>query len=134
MTANLTNKEREQLMFELSFYKELVDRQPGYVDAFIPLGNAYTKLGMYHQGLEIDQKLLELKPDDSVVWYNYACSLALLERIDQALEALTKAVHLGYFDFDYMDQDPDLDTLKKDKRYHQLKNMKKVSKPRHNSL
>ena len=125
MPGHISVKERKQLLFEISFFKKLIDEQPNYVDALVPLGNAYTRLGMYNQGLEIDQQLLKLRPNDPVVWYNLACSWSLLEKITESFAALTKAIELGYQNFNYMDEDPDLGNLRKDKRYLRIKSANK---------
>lgn len=86
-------------------------RRPDYVEALIPLAEAYTRKGLRAQGLRIDQRLSRLCKDDPIVYYNLACSLALTEKVDEALGALKKAIQLGYRDFDYMRKDPDLSSL-----------------------
>jgi len=59
------------------------------------------------------------------VHYNLACSYSLLGRIEDALLSLKRAINLGYEDFDYLLRDPDLENLKKDKRFRHL--LKKVN-------
>ncbi len=113
-------KESEQLDFEIAFYENLVKEKPDFVEALIPLGDAYTKKGLYEKGLEIDKKLVQLKPDDSVVWYNLSCSLSLLNRTQEALEAIKKALSLGYNDIEYLLSDSDLINLRKEPRFKEL--------------
>ena len=120
------SKEIRQLRFEVSFYAQLIRKLPEYVDALVLLGDAYTRLGMYEKGLKVDLKLSRLCPKDSIVWYNLACSYSLLERVDEAFLAISKAIESGYYDFDYMDNDPDLANLKKDKRYQRVKKVKEL--------
>lgn len=110
----------ESLDFEISFYENLLKEHPDFVDALIALGDAYTKKGRYKEGLEIDQRLVKLKPDDPVVRYNLACSYSLLKMSDLCLGALEKAIHLGYREFELMEEDPDLEFIKKDSRYREL--------------
>ncbi|MFH1791997.1 MAG: hypothetical protein ABH885_08480 [Candidatus Omnitrophota bacterium] len=120
---------KERLDFEISFFEDVVKDRPGYFEALAALGNAYTKKGRYTDGLEIDMKLLRIKPDDPVVHYNLACSYSLLGDADRSLEALKKSVRFGYKDFDYMERDPDLDFVRKDPRYPEeiIKNKKIIS-------
>jgi tetratricopeptide (TPR) repeat protein len=110
----------EDLDFEISFFEEVLEERPDYLEALIALGDAYTKKGRYHEGLAIDKRLIYLKPDDPVIRYNLACSYSLLQMPDQCLEALEKAIRLGYRDFLFMEEDPDLAFIQKDPRYQEL--------------
>ena len=102
---------KRDLDFEISFFGGIVRRRPDYIEALIPLAEAYTRKGLREQGLRIDQRLSRLCKDDPIVYYNLACSLALAERTEDALRALNKAIQLGYRDFNYMRKDPDLHSL-----------------------
>ena len=117
---------KEDLDFEIGFYERIIKDKPDFVDVLIPLGDAYTKKGLYDKGLEVDKKLSVLLPDDAVVWYNLACSLSLLSHIEESLESLEKAIKLGYREFTYMLKDSDLDNIKKDKRFEEM--LKKFQK------
>jgi tetratricopeptide (TPR) repeat protein len=112
--------EQEDLDFQITFFENLLKKNPDFVEALIALGDAYTKRGRYEDGLKIDQRLVQLKPDEPVVHYNLACSYSLLKMADLCLEALRKAIQLGYRDFVFMEKDPDLDFIKKDPRYKDL--------------
>lgn len=116
----LTKKQKENLEFEISFYEGLIRENPNFIDALIPLGDAYTKYGFYEKGLEVDLKLANLTPLDPVVHYNLACSYSLLKRQDKALETLKKSLKLGYRDIQFMMEDPDLEDLRKDSRFSEL--------------
>ncbi len=108
------------LEFEIKFYENILKDSPDFVEALVALGDAYTKNGRYEEGLKVDQKLAKLKPKDPVVFYNLACSYSLLKELDVSLEALRKAIKLGYDDFSYMQKDLDLENLRQDKRYKTL--------------
>lgn len=111
---------QEDLDFEISFYENLLKENPDFVNVLIALGDAYTKRGRYEDGLKIDQRLVQLRPDDPFVHYNLACSYSLLKRSKPCLEALKKAIQLGYRDFSFMKKDPDLDFIRRDPRYKEL--------------
>ena len=102
---------KESLSFEIEFFEALVAQYGNFVDALIPLGDAYTKAGEYEKGLKIDLKLSRLRPNDPVVFYNLACSYSLLNEIDLAYSALERAILLGYNDFKYMLNDADLKNI-----------------------
>lgn len=107
----------EDLDFEIRFYENILKKRPNFIQALITLADSYTKKGFYKEGLKIDKKLAKLRPADPIIFYNLSCSYSLLKRNKSAFEALKKAIGLGYKDFTYMQQDPDLDNLRRDKRY-----------------
>ncbi|HTO03105.1 MAG TPA: hypothetical protein VL069_05350 [Opitutus sp.] len=98
--------------FEIHFFESVLKRDPAYTDVIEILGGLYTKHGRVADGLKMDRKLVRLLPTDATAHYNLACSLALVKRKAEALRSLRQAVELGYRDFDWMQQDPDLEGLK----------------------
>ena len=120
MARNRRKDKKADSDFEISFYEKLLEKRPHFIQALIALGNAYTQRGDYEKGLEIDLRLSRMRRDDPAVYYNLACSYSLLGRIDQALSSLKKSIELGYEDFNYLRRDPDLENLKKDKRFQCL--------------
>jgi len=113
----LSNREKRDLDCEISFLEGLTKRDPQYVEALQLLGDNYTKRNRYQDGLTVDEHLADLLPEDSMVFYNLACSYSLTDRIDESITALNKAVHLGYDDSQWMDIDPDLNNVRTDPRY-----------------
>ncbi len=107
-------RSKEGLDFEILFYEGILQRDPNLVDVLIPLGDAYSKRGLYEKGLEVDLRLSRLRPDDAIVFYNLACSYSVLGRLAPALESLEKALALGYSDLGFLMSDPDLENLRKD--------------------
>jgi tetratricopeptide (TPR) repeat protein len=112
--------ERHQLDFEIDFFASILERYPEYVDVLRVYGNLLIRRGRVKEGLEIDRRLVILRPRDPVAHYNIACSYCLLKKYDQALNSLRKAIELGYRDFAYLRRDHDLDAIKSDPRYKQL--------------
>jgi len=98
--------------FELSFFEAVLRRSPNYAEVIEILGALYTQHGRVPDGLRMDRKLVKLKPSNATAHYNLACSLALSKRKIDAVRSLRQAVELGYRDFDWMQQDPDLEGLK----------------------
>lgn len=98
--------------FEIRFFETVLKHDSAYTDVIEILGGLYTKHGRIADGLRMDRKLVRLLPNNPTAHYNLACSLALVKRKADALRSLRQAVELGYNDFDWMQQDPDLETLK----------------------
>ncbi len=112
--------DQHQLDFELEFFEAVLGRCPDYVDVLRIMGNLLTLKGRFADGLQIDKRLVQLRPNDALAHYNLACSYALLKRPEQSLKTLRRAVELGYRDFRYMKEDHDLDSIRHDPRFRQL--------------
>jgi tetratricopeptide (TPR) repeat protein len=112
--------DQNQIDFELDFFGGILSRQPDYVDVLRVMGNLLTLKGRYAEGLQVDKRLVQLRPNDALAHYNLACSFALLKRPELALKTLRRAVELGYRDFRYMKEDHDLDSIRHDPRFRQL--------------
>jgi len=106
--------------FEMRFFESVLKRDAAYAEVLELLGGLYTRHGRIADGLKMDRRLVRLRPGNATAHYNLACSLALLKRKSAALRSLRQAVTLGYTDFDWMEQDPDLDGLKKDPAFNAL--------------
>jgi tetratricopeptide (TPR) repeat protein len=106
--------------FEIRFFESVLKRDPRYTDVIEILGGLYTKHGRISDGLKMDRRLVRLQPDNATAHYNLACSLALVKKKADALRSLEAAVKLGYRDYDWMQQDPDLDALKSDPQFQAL--------------
>ena len=94
--------------------------RPANIEALAELGHVYTALGRVEQGLGIDRRLCAIAPEDPNVHYNLACSLALLQREDDALDALERAIRLGYADLDFLEGDADLSSLREAPRFRAI--------------
>jgi hypothetical protein len=109
-----------QLDFELEFFGSLLDRMPDFVEALrVHAGNLAAK-GRHIEGLDADLRVSELEPDDALARYNLACSYALVEKFESALDSLAAALLLGYRDLDAIRTDPDFDQLRDDPRFEEL--------------
>ena len=118
---HLTRAEKRDLDIEIGFLEGIVRREPNYLDALQLLGDDYTKRGKYLSGLQIDQKLALLRPRDPLVFYNLACSLCLTKSYLEAAGALEQAINLGYRDFRWLAEDPDLHDLRKQPVYRRIR-------------
>ncbi|MEX2044312.1 MAG: hypothetical protein WD941_03100 [Opitutus sp.] len=106
--------------FETRFYESVLRRNATYAHVIELLGALYTRQGRIAEGLKMDRKLVKLQPANPTARYNLACSLALARRRSDALDELKRAIQLGYRDFDWMLQDPDLEALKSHPHFEAL--------------
>ena len=74
----------------------------------------------YEEAAASCRELIKLLPDHTASHYNLACALARLNKTDDALASLGKAVDAGYADPAHMQKDEDLEKLREDKRFAEL--------------
>jgi tetratricopeptide (TPR) repeat protein len=117
----LTRHELRDLDIEIGFLEGVVKRDPRYVEALQILGDDYTRRGRYRDGLRIDEQLAHLRPGDSLVLYNLACSYSLMDDVDAALGALERALSLGYRDFKWLAEDPDLRNVRRHPLFQKIR-------------
>ena len=112
--------DRSQLDFELDFYQKVLAQAPYFTEVLrVQAGNLTTK-GRLQEGLAVDKQLVAAHPADPTAHYNLACRYALLKQPDLAFGSLRKAIELGYRDFRFMEEDHDLDSIRKDPRFRAL--------------
>jgi tetratricopeptide (TPR) repeat protein len=122
-------------LFAVAFYGAYVGRRPeggaadaggggaehaDHAGALVELGAALSGLGRHAEALDVDRRAAELQPDNPLVQYNLACSLALSGQPAEAVEALERAERCGYDDWEYLARDPDLRSLRRDGRFRAL--------------
>jgi hypothetical protein len=108
----LTRREARDLDVKISFMEGVVRRDPRFVEALQILGDHYTRRGDFDRSLRVDKQLSRLEPGNPLAFYNLACSHALKGEFELAATALENAIELGYRDFKWLDQDPDLRALR----------------------
>ena len=112
--------ERTQLDFEIEFFGKILTAVPDFADALRAQACNLTMKGRLKDGLTVDQQLVTVRPDDPTAHYNLACRYALLKQPAKAIVTLRRAVELGYRDFEFMLEDHDLDSIRKDPRFRKL--------------
>jgi Flp pilus assembly protein TadD len=108
------------LEFLAGFLETEIRLHPENLGARIELGHVYTRAKRYEEGLAVDRELVRRAPNDPTVRYNLACSLALLGRTEEALDALERAVALGYEDPEHLLADLDLASLRDEPRFREI--------------
>lgn len=116
----LERADREGLEFEARYYGAVVGRAPTNTVALAELGHVLTRLERFEEGLAVDRRLVELVPENETAHYNLACSLALCDRAEEAVDALEAAAALGYDDVAHLLADDDLASLRGLPRFREL--------------
>jgi Flp pilus assembly protein TadD len=93
---------------------------PDDVRARILLANTYAFLGNEGAAVQELQKAVALRPGDSNILYNAACTHGVLQRKADALALLQKAKEAGYHNLPWMAKDPDLSCLHSEPAFQKL--------------
>jgi tetratricopeptide (TPR) repeat protein len=100
------------LAFELDIYhlgRRLFPRNGRVLDG---LSLALCMSGRYAEAEPVLRELTTLKPENPRVRYNLACTLCRLERPEEAMLELGRAVEEGFRDAEIMARDPDIEPLR----------------------
>ena len=116
----LTRREQRDLDLEISFVEGVVRRDRRFVAAWKVLSDDYSRRGKYDEGLQADEQLAHLQPEDPAVLYNLACSYSLVKNLEDGVTALSRAIAHGFTEFKWLMKDPDLVNVRKDPRFKKV--------------
>jgi tetratricopeptide (TPR) repeat protein len=105
----------------LSHFKEMANKHPQYARAWFNLGYAQLKSGDAASCTPNFQKALDMGFKPPTMMYNMACSTAQEGKIDVAFNWLDKSEKAGFEVWNSARYDEDLDPLKADPRWRELK-------------
>jgi len=74
----------------------------------------------FHTARILAAALVAQYPSDATMWFNRACVESRVGNLEQAAEALTKALDAGYENHELVLTDPDLEALRADDRYGKI--------------
>jgi tetratricopeptide (TPR) repeat protein len=103
--------------FEVGLARAVLACDPEHANALQMLGASLTRLGRHEDALVVDRRLVRLQPSDPIAHYNLACSFSNLGRVDDAFRSLERAFDLGYRDIRFLREDPDLENVRRDRRF-----------------
>ncbi len=83
-------------------------------------GGKYAQLGETAKALELIERSLGIDPDDPMLLYNVACTYAVMGRPEDAMASLERAVDKGFGHREWIDHDPDLNSLRDNPRFQSL--------------
>jgi serine/threonine protein kinase/Tfp pilus assembly protein PilF len=99
---------------------ERLELNPDDARALIIGAGALASLGEPEKAIDYVGRALAVDPDDAAVLYNIACSYGSLGKPEEAVAALERAVDAGYAHREWMEHDPDLDSIRQLPRYQAL--------------
>jgi tetratricopeptide (TPR) repeat protein len=102
------------------YYYKIIDISPKYKRAYNSLGNVFSKQGQYDSAKHFYYKAINIDANYSDAYYNLACLASLYKKIDEAIKNLELSFQRGYDNYEYLQQDTDLDNIRNTVEYKQL--------------
>ncbi len=100
--------------------EKAIQLKPDFSSAYYSLGWAYGKMGKYNQAIEAYQKAIQLKPDFLKAYYNLVCTYSLKKDKNTAIKYLELAIDKGYSKLKHIEEDGDLDFIRKTTEYKRI--------------
>lgn len=112
-------------------FRKILDEFPFDFRANYHIAFAYLLLQNYAKAIHHFEIARRISPRDQLTLYNLACAYALSGgKATQAIEALQASVEAGFDDYQHIENDPDLESLRDDARYQRVvEGLKTPGKP-----
>jgi serine/threonine protein kinase/Tfp pilus assembly protein PilF len=113
-------REEENLRHGLKLMESSLELNPDDARAANLAGGGYASLGEAENAIKYSERSLSIDPEDPMLLYNVACTYATLGRTDQAISCLERAVDKGFGHKEWIDNDPDLSSVRGNPRYQAI--------------
>jgi tetratricopeptide (TPR) repeat protein len=100
--------------------EQQLEMVPEDVRARMLLANRYASLGRNEDAIRELQIAVTMRPKDSNILYNAACTYGILQKKVEAISLLKRAIEAGYRNIDWFARDPDLQCLHGDAEFEAL--------------
>jgi len=104
----------------LTVVEKHLELNPGDARALYLGSVALIELGERERGLEWAGRARAANESDSLVLYNVACTYAVANLVDKAIDCLDSAIQNGFGHRAWIENDSDLDSLRQDPRFQAL--------------
>lgn len=113
----LSAEEASQVAFDIEFFEQVLERLPNWVDVLRCQSQLLAFKGQRQRAVELDRRLVALRPADAVARYNLACGLIQTGDHAAGIEELGRALAAGFRDLEFLENDADLDPVRHDPRF-----------------
>src|SRR5690606_25348596 len=104
----------------LEYYRKSIEKNRSYSDSYLNMSAIYIEEGQLEKAIEILTEGIRYSPDAKYLYYNRACCYARLNRKEEAMNDLEKALDLCPNIVNMVKVDPDFDSLRQDDRFNRL--------------
>ncbi|MGD9561894.1 MAG: protein kinase [Pyrinomonadaceae bacterium] len=105
---------------EIALYEAQLRKTPEDARVRVLLAGNYAYQGRFDDAQREIDLAMALRPDDTMILYNIACTLCEMDKPKEAMRTLKKAWDAGYRNPAWIRQDPDLAKLQGDPEFEQL--------------
>lgn len=105
---------------EIALYEAQLKKTPEDARVRVLLAGNYAYQGRFDDAKREVDLAMALRPDDTMILYNIACTLCEMDKTKEAMNALKKAWDAGYRNPTWIRQDPDLARLHGDPEFERL--------------
>lgn len=105
---------------EIAIYEAQLKKTPEDARIRVLLAANYASQGRMDDAQREIDLAMALRPDDTMILYNIACTLCEMDKLKEAMHALKKAWDAGYRNPAWLRQDPDLTKLHGDPEFERL--------------
>lgn len=88
--------------------------------AYYLAASALAELGEKEKSVQFAERALEIDPDDAAITYGIACLHGQFGNVELALDYLERAIEAGFGHKDWIENDPDLNSVSKHPRFAQV--------------
>lgn len=96
----------------LSYMNKAVELEPDNAKNYESIAYIYLRMNEDEESLGYFMKTIELEPENSWYYYNVCCFYALKEDPANALEWLEKALQKGFNDWQHLESDSDIESIR----------------------
>ena len=101
----------------VTHYRMALHHNINFEEAYVNLSTAYLSGKKFNESQKILSTLEEINPSNPSLHYNLACYHALTGQDGPALNALQRAVELGFKNIESVETDPDLENLRSNPKF-----------------
>ena len=113
-------EEHAQLRRGLKLMESTLELNPDDARAANLAAGVFASLGEAEDAIKYGERSLAIDPEDPMLLYNIACMYASLGRVDQAISCLERSVDKGFGHKEWIDNDPDLNSIRSNPRYQSI--------------
>lgn len=103
-----------------------IEQRPNFEASYSNRAAAFIAQKKFDEAREDLNKAHSINPNHPVVHYNFAALYSLQNQTDRSVASLDKALELGFNDFAFLQQDPDLDNVRKSREFKKVLKKHKV--------
>jgi protein O-mannosyl-transferase len=107
----------------ISQFKKVIELKPNFVEVYINLSFIYLNKRNFKLSLKTLNTLESINPDHPILHYNFSCYYALLGNIPKGIDSLKKAITNGYKNYQNLETDPDLESLRQNPQFNELRSL-----------